>query len=102
MLLLVEPMCLSFYRKSTCDGYHRLLAESAGTHGEPQLVEVGKYSFMWVHLYCFVASALCEVFYKCRMFELSRIFEITRVPVYFVAVYQAHYFGLNFLQTEGY
>ena len=52
------------------------------------------YQFFFIHLWCCIAKGcgyLC-VFYE--QYELSNLFEISRLPVYLLFIFQAHFVEL--------
>lgn len=57
-------------------------------------------TFLMVHAWCFITSALACLLEKYALYELARFFEISKVPVYYCFIYVAHYFELNAISKD--
>lgn len=115
-LLLAEPICMAYWDSHHCDGktfddnhVHRLLESEAATEAisdENYLLTLSsteKYSWLNVHLYCFLATVLSEGLNSCDLIELGRFFEILKVPFYIYQIFYAHYYLLNHsVQASGF
>jgi hypothetical protein len=58
-----------------------------------------RYRWLAIHLYFILSHFLAKACYWCKLWEVSKILEVSRAAVYIVAVYDAHYFDLNYMAS---